>query len=94
MLAGAGPLLFFPVFTALISFNTANELTGLKSKVSRETVCSLISRILGCCAYLIMVFNTGPLDVLLSTTVSCATILRGSVVFVTYEFRQVYHSII
>ena len=53
-LAGSGPLLFFPVFCALISFNTVNESIVLKSKVSREEVCSLMSRILGCRAYLMI----------------------------------------
>ena len=48
--AYTGPLLFFPIFSALISFNTVNESIVLISKVSQEAVCSLIglSRILGC----------------------------------------------
>ena len=38
-----GPHLFVLVFSALISLNTANESIGLKPKLSREAVYSLVS---------------------------------------------------
>ena len=44
---GIGQLLFYPEFSSLISFSTSNEYTGLERKGSEETVCSLMSRILG-----------------------------------------------
>ena len=85
MFVGIGPLLFFP---ELISFSTSNKYKGLKRKGSEETVCSLISRILGCWAYLLMALTMGSIYILVSDILSCVVILRASVTFMKYSLKH------